>query len=152
MSCPNTDVDKLHDGKFKDVNIALNPVTTGEITEKSAILLSVIFLFLSLVFAWQINPFFFSFQCLLTIFGFIYSIPPTRFKARPFTDIICNSFSAAFLFFAGISICGNHPFSNESAIETIVDFSIIVLYASFFFYLPSVVSDYIFGKIRAAPL
>jgi 4-hydroxybenzoate polyprenyltransferase len=139
------DVDKLHDGKLKDINIALNPLITGEITEEKTILLGIIFFFLSLLSAWQVNPFFFLFFFFITMFGYCYSMPPLRFKAKPIADIICNSFSAAFLFYAGITICGINLFSNESAVKLLFDFFIIVLYASFF-YIPSVIADYIFDK------
>lgn len=139
------DVDKLHDGKLKDINIALNPLATGQISDNRAISLGALFLFFALLFAWQVNPIFFLFFCFITILGYSYSMQPTRFKARPVADILSNSFSAALLYFAGITICGQHPFSLKQSFGPLWEFTVIVLYASFF-YIPSVVADFVYDK------
>jgi len=57
-SIADKDVDKLHDGRSKDMNLAHQPLATSEITEKEALYLSMIFLFSSFFFAWLINPLF----------------------------------------------------------------------------------------------
>ena len=47
-SIADKDVDKLHNGRSKDMNLAHQPIATSEITEKKALYLSMIFLFLSI--------------------------------------------------------------------------------------------------------
>jgi len=77
------DVDKFHNGRSKDMNLAYQPLVTGEVTEKAAFYLSMMFFFCSLLFASFINFLFFILILLVDIVGYIYSMPPTRFKTTP---------------------------------------------------------------------
>ena len=67
----------------KDINLAKQPIVTGEISVKEAYFLSVIFLCLSLVFAWLISILFFILTIIIDLIGYIYSMPPLRLKTKP---------------------------------------------------------------------
>ena len=131
-------VDKLHDGRSKDMNLARQPIATGEISLKKAYLISIIFLFLSLIFAWYINIFFFVLICIVNFIGYIYSMPPLRLKTKPIGDILCNAFAGVGIFIAGLSI-------NK------VFFDLMIVLGSFtlaaVFYIPTVLTDFEFDTI-----
>lgn len=131
------DVDKFHNGRSKDMNLAYQPLVTGEVTEKAAFNLGVIFFFCSLLFAWFINPFFFLLIFLVDIVGYMYSMPPARVKTIPVGDILCNAFAVGAIFVAGLSIGGTNmnPFLILGA---------FIMGA--IFYVPTVVTDYEFDK------
>ena len=130
-------VDKLHDGRSKDMNLAYQSIVTGEISEKNAILFSIIFLIISIVSAFFVNTLFFFLILIVDVVGYIYSMPPMRFKAKPIGDILCNSAAGGLIFIAGLSIGGEnmHP---------------LIIIGSFLmtsiFYIPTIVTDYEFDK------
>lgn len=130
-------VDKLHDGRSKDMNLAYQSIVTGEISEKNAILLSIIFLIGSIVFAFFVNILFFYLILIVDIVGYIYSMPPTRFKAKPIGDILCNSAAGGLIFIAGLSIGG----ANMHPLIIIGAFVMTSI-----FYIPTIVTDYEFDK------
>jgi chlorophyll synthase len=131
------DVDRFHNGRSKDMNLAFQPLVTDEIDVKEASYLSIAFLCSSVVFALLINPLFFSIILFVDILGYVYSMPPTRFKMRPVADVVCNAVAAAAIFTAGLSIGGGNM--NP----------VMILGASTVasnFYIPTVVTDYEFDK------
>lgn len=130
-------VDKFHDGRSKDMNLANQPIVTGEISIKTAFFLGILFLSLSLIFAWFISPLFFILTILINLIGLIYSIPPLRLKTKPIGDILCNAFAAVGIFTAGLSF-------NEKNMDFLVIFGTLILAATF--YIPTVVTDYEFDK------
>lgn len=131
------DVDKFHNGRSKDMNLAYQPLVTGEITEKKALYISVMLLFSSLLFAWLISPLFFLLILIVDVMGYIYSMPPMRFKTKPIGDILCNALSAGAIFIAGLSIGG----SNMNPIMILGVFAMASN-----FYIPTVVTDHAFDK------
>lgn len=131
------DVDKFHNGRSKDMNLANQPLVTKEITKKEALFISVIFFIFSLIFSWFVNLYFFILIFIVDIIGYIYSMEPFRFKTKPITDILCNAFAAVFIFIAGLSIGGD----NMDIMMILGIFIMIVI-----FYIPTVVTDYEFDK------
>ena len=131
------EVDKLHDGRSKDMNLAHQPLVTGEITEKEALYLSAIFLFSSLLFAWLISPLFFLLILIADVLGYVYSMPPMRFKTKPIGDILCNALSAVLIYVAGLSIGGAN-------MDPIMILGIFIMASTF--YIPTVVTDHEFDK------
>jgi 4-hydroxybenzoate polyprenyltransferase len=131
------DTDKFHNGRTKDMNLAYQPLVTKEVTEKEALYLSLIFLILSLFFAFLINPLFFSIILFVHLWGYIYSMPPMRLKMRPVADILCNVFAGGGIFVAGLSIGG----ANMNPLMILG-----VFLAAATFYIPTVVTDYEFDK------
>jgi len=131
------EVDKYHDGRSKDMNLSNQPLVTGEIGKNEAFIIAILFLLSSLLFAYFINPLFFILMLIVDIFGFVYSMNPTRFKSKPMGDILCNALSAGAIFIAGLSIGGNNmdPFI---ILATFIMASI--------FYIPTVVTDHEFDK------
>ena len=136
-SIVDKDVDRLHDGRSKDMNLAYQPLATGEINEKKALYLSILFLFCSLFFAWLINNLFFVIILLVNTIGYIYSMPPMRLKARPIGDIICNTAAGGLIFIAGLSIGGANMYP-----PLIIGASVMTS----IFYIPTVVTDHEFDK------
>jgi 4-hydroxybenzoate polyprenyltransferase len=136
-SIADKDVDKMHNGRSKDMNLAHQSIATGEITKKEALYLSMIFLFSSIFFAWLINPLFFLLILIVDGVGYIYSMPPTRLKAKPIGDILCNTAAGGFIFIAGLSVGGANMFP-------------LVILGAFvmtsIFYIPTVVTDHEFDK------
>lgn len=136
-SIADKDVDRLHDGRSKDMNLAYQPLATGEISDKKALYLSIIFLLLSILFAWLINPLFFILIIIVDGVGCIYSMPPFRLKAKPVGDILCNTIAGGVIFVAGLSIGG-------------ANFNPLIILGAFvmacIFYIPTVVTDYEFDK------
>ena len=130
-------VDNLHDGRSKDMNLAKQPLVTKEITYKNALSLSILFVILSLVFAVLINLVFFLLILGLDIIGFVYSMNPTRFKGKPLGDIICNALAGVLLFAAGLSIGGAN-------IQPAVILGVFLMAANF--YIPTVITDFEFDK------
>jgi len=131
------DVDKFHNGRSKDMNLAYQPLVTNEITKKGALYLSVMFLFSSLLFAWLINPLFFLLIIIGDVLGYIYSMPPMRLKTKPLGDILCNALAAGAIFVAGLSIGG----ANMNLFMILGAFIMASI-----FYIPTVVTDYAFDK------
>ena len=131
------EVDKLHNGRSKDMNLAHQPLVTGEITEKEGLYIGMIFLFSSLLFAWLISYFFFLLMLIVDVFGYVYSMPPMRFKTKPIRDILCNALSAGAIFIAGLSIGGE----NMNPVMILAAFIMASI-----FYIPTVVTDHEFDK------
>ena len=131
------EVDKLHDGRSKDMNLARQPIVTEEISEKRALFISILFFIFSLLFAWFINFLFFVIILIVDMFGYVYSMPPTRFKAKPTGDILCNALSAGAIFIAGLSIGG----ANMDPLIMLAAFIMASI-----FYIPTVVTDHEFDK------
>jgi 4-hydroxybenzoate polyprenyltransferase len=136
-SLADKEVDKFHDGRSKDMNLSDQPFVTGEISEKTALYLALILVIISLSFAWLVNILFFTLIIIGNIIGFIYSMPPTRFKTKPVTDILCNASAAGLALIAGLSIGG----ANMN-----LPFIIVTFFAASAFYIPTVVTDYDFDK------
>jgi len=136
-SIADIDVDKFHNGRSKDMNLAHQPLTTSEITKKEALYLSMIFLFSSFFFAWLINPLFFLLILIVDGVGYIYSMPPTRLKARPIGDILCNTAAGGMIFIAGLSVGG----ANMNPLAILGAFVMTSI-----FYIPTVVTDHEFDK------
>ena len=136
-SLSDKDVDKFHDGRAKDMDLSNQPFVTGEISEKTALFIALILVIISLFFAWLVNYLFFTLFIIANIIGYIYSMPPTRFKTKPITDILCNALAAGVALIAGLSIGGtnmNLPF----IIGCFIVASVV--------YIPTVVTDYDFDK------
>ena len=131
------EVDKMHDGRSKDMNLSKQPLVTGEIQKTEASVIAFLFLLGSLVFAYGINPLFFILILIVDIFGYIYSMEPMRLKSKPTGDVFCNAISAAAIFVAGLSIGGD----NMDPLIILAAF----LMASIF-YIPTVVTDLEFDK------
>jgi len=136
-SFSDKDVDKSHDGRFKDMNLSNQPIVTGEISEKIALYIALISVIISLFFAWLVNYLFFTLFIIANIIGYIYSMPPTRFKTKPIADIQCNALAAGVAVIAGLSISG----TNMNLLFIIGCFIVSAV-----FYIPTVVSDYDFDK------
>jgi len=136
-SLSDKDVDKFHDGRAKDMNLSNQPFVTGEISEKTALFITLILVIISLFFAWLVNYLFFTLFIIANIIGYIYSMPPTRFKTKPITDILCNALAAGVALIAGLSIGG----TNMNLLFIIGTFIVAAV-----FYIPTVVTDYDFDK------
>ena len=131
------DVDKFHTGRSKDMNLAYQPLVTGEVTEKKALYLSMMFFIFSLLFAWLVNSLFFLLILIVDVLGYIYSMPPTRFKTKPIGDILCNTLAGGTIFIAGLSIGGTNM--NPLAI-----LGVFIIASNF--YIPTVITDYEFDR------
>ncbi len=136
-SLSDKDVDKFHDGRAKDMNLSNQPFVTGEISEKTALFIALILVIISLFFAWLVNYLFFTLFIIANIIGYIYSMPPTRFKTKPIADILCNALAAGVALIAGLSIGG----TNMNLLFIIGCFIVASV-----FYIPTVVTDYDFDK------
>ena len=136
-SLSDKDVDKFHDGRAKDMNLSNQPFVTGEISEKTALFITLILVIISLFFAWLVNYLFFTLFIIANIIGYIYSMPPTRFKTKPITDILCNALAAGVALIAGLSIGG----TNMNLLFILGSFILASV-----FYIPTVVTDYDFDK------
>lgn len=130
------DVDKLHDGRTKDLNLSFQPLVTGEISVKTAWIIAIVSLIASQLSAYLINMQFFYAMLLANAIGYFYSAWP-RFKAYPLTDVFCNALAAVLVFYAGISACNDEQ-------PLIVYLSAFMLASTF--YIPTAVSDYEFDK------
>jgi chlorophyll synthase len=131
------DTDKFHNGRTKDMNLAYQPLVTKEVGEKEALYLSLIFLVFSLFFAFLVSPLFFTIIVFVHLLGYMYSMPPMRFKMRPVADVLCNVFAGGGIFVAGLSIGGAN-------MNPIMISGIFIAAATF--YIPTVVTDYEFDK------
>jgi chlorophyll synthase len=136
-SLSDKDVDKFHDGRAKDMDLSNQPFVTGEISEKTALFIALILVIISLFFAWLVNYLFFTLFIIANIIGYIYSMPPTRFKTKPIADILCNALAAGAALIAGLSIGG----TNMNLLFILGSFI-----AASVFYIPTVVTDYDFDK------
>jgi 4-hydroxybenzoate polyprenyltransferase len=136
-SIQDKEVDKLHDGRSKDMNLSYQPLATGEISDIKALSISFIFLLLSLLFAWMISPLFFIIIIIVNAIGYFYSLPPFRLKAKPIGDIFCNSTAGGLIFIAGLSIGG----ANMNPLMMGGSFILASI-----FYIPTVVTDYEFDN------
>jgi len=136
-SLSDKDVDKFHDGRAKDMDLSNQPFVTGEISEKTALFIALILVIISLFFAWLVNYLFFTLFIIANIIGYIYSMPPTRFKTKPIADIQCNALAAGVALIAGLSIGG----TNMNLLFILGSFI-----AASVFYIPTVVTDYDFDK------
>jgi chlorophyll synthase len=139
------DVDKFHDGRSKEMNLAYQPLVTGEIGEKEALYLSVLFLLGSLFFAWRVSPSFGVLILIVDVLGYVYSMPPIRFKARPVGDILCNTLAGGTIFIAGLSIGGAYMNINMKPFIIVLVISGVFVMASIF-YIPTAVTDHEFDR------
>ena len=131
------DVDKFHTGKSKDMNLSAQPIVTEEIGVKSAMVLSIVFLVLSVLCANFVHWYFFMLFVILNIIGYVYSMPPFRCKAKPFWDVFCNASAGGLTFIAGVSVGGQ----NMDVVLFAASFLIAAIY-----YIPTMVTDYEFDK------
>jgi len=131
------DVDKFHTGRSKDMNLAYQPLVTGEVTEKKALYLSMMFFIFSLLFAWLVNSLFFLLILIVDVLGYIYSMPPTRFKTKPIGDILCNTLAGGTIFIAGLSIGGTN-------MDPLAILGVFIIASNF--YIPTVITDYEFDR------
>lgn len=129
------EVDKFHDGRSKDMNLSYQPFVTGEVSEKMAYYIAVISVIISLFFAWLVNYLFFTLMIIGNTIGYVYSLPPTRFKTKPIADILCNALAAGIALIAGFSIGG----ANMNILFIIGCFIVAAVV-----YIPTVVTDYDF--------
>jgi chlorophyll synthase len=136
-SLADKEVDKLHDGRSKDMNLSFQPFVTKEVSEKMALYIAVLSVIISLFFSWLVNYLFFTLMIIGLIIGYIYSMPPTRFKTKPVADILCNAFAAEIALIAGFSIGG----ANMNLF-----FIIGCFFVASVFYIPTVVTDYDFDR------
>ena len=136
-SLADKEVDKFHDGRSKDMNLSYQPFVTREVSEKMALSIAVILVVISLFFAWLVNYLFFTLMIIGNSIGYIYSMPPTRFKTKPIADILCNALAAEVALIAGFSIGG----ANMNLLFIIGCFIVAAV-----FYIPTVVTDYDFDK------
>ena len=134
----DVDVDRFHDGHSKDMDLSKQPLLTGELTTKQCSSLSLLFIVASLLFGLLVNPLFFALILVVNILGFIYSMPPTRLKARPLGDIICNAVAGMLFFVGGLNI------ANTIIIDPVLMLGAFLLAAVF--YIPTMVTDYEFDK------
>jgi len=133
----DVDVDRFHDGHSKDMNLSKQPLLTGELTTRQCSSLSLLFIGASLLFGLLVNLLFFALVLAVNIIGFIYSVRPTRLKARPLGDIVCNAVAGMLFFVAGFNIA-----------NIIID-PVLMLGAflsAAVFYIPTMVTDYEFDK------
>ncbi len=131
------DVDRLHDGRAKDIDLSRQPIVTGEISILWGTIIVIISVLLSMLFAYMINPIFLVCMLVCNIMWILYSVPPTRFKARPVGDIFCNTVAGGTLFVAGLSIGGAY-------MDTLIIIGIFIMAS--IFYIPTAVTDYDFDK------
>jgi 4-hydroxybenzoate polyprenyltransferase len=136
-SIKDIDVDKLHDGRSKDMNLSFQPLSTGEISIKKAYIVSIFSLIISLIFGFLINQIFFYLIIIVNVIGYIYSMPPFRFKAKPISDIICNASAGGLIFIAGLNVGGD----NINLLMIIGSFIMSAI-----FYIPTVVTDFEFDN------
>lgn len=139
------DVDKLHDGRVKDLNLSLQPIATGEVSEREAKLLSAVFLCVSFSTAAFVGVEFLITMLAANFVGYIYSAPP-RFKAWPVMDVVCNALAGVLAFHAGICAGGG---------EVLPAMYVAAFFLAATFYIPTAVSDYEFDRragIRNTPV
>lgn len=113
---------KLH--KFK-------PIIRGAITLKEAKIVSIIVLFLAMIFSYLINLNFFIVVMLTVITEFLYTLKPFRFRDRPILDIFFGGcFSGVYRFLAGFFL-----FPSSSSLPwLIITFVAVVQIAVYFTY------------------
>jgi chlorophyll synthase len=119
------------------MNLARQPLVTGEITLKRASYSAFLFFILSLFIASLINLSFFLLVLFIDILGYIYSMPPTRLKEKPVGDIICNALLGTSFFMAGLNIEGTN-------INPIIIVGVFLMAANF--YIPTVITDHEFDE------
>lgn len=86
------DTDRLHDGRQKDTNLRLQPMVTGEVTERECKIFCLVTLLTSILLGFLVSPLFALLvisSCLVG--GILYSHPKIRLKAKPLGDILCIS-------------------------------------------------------------
>jgi len=134
------DVDRLHDGWQKDVDLSKQPVLTGEISFREVVILCLLTAILSIFFGllvnWVIALLMFG-SCIVG--GILYSHAAVRLKSKPVADIVCMSVLSIMLFTSGY-------FVSRGEIPTwqmLLFFGIITAIV----YIPTVVSDYKFDLI-----
>jgi 4-hydroxybenzoate polyprenyltransferase len=97
------EVDRLHDGGKKDVDIRTQPFVTEAISRGEAIPILLLLLTCSLT-GFLVNLRYGIIVFVFLILGIIYSIPPFRFKGRPFLDILVNVSGLTLSFILGMNI------------------------------------------------
>jgi 4-hydroxybenzoate polyprenyltransferase len=130
------EVDRLHDGRTKDLDLSKQPLVTGEISVSTAWIIAILSFLASQFFALLINQGFFFAMLAANAIGYLYSAWP-RFKAYPLADVICNALAAVLVFYAGVSACNSEQ-------PLLVYVSAFLLASTF--YIPTAVSDYEFDK------
>lgn len=76
------DTDRLHIEKAK------LPVSSGRVSRKRAVIITIGFFLLGLVFSLLVSPIFLLFILVTYLFALLYSFPPIRLKGRPFLDLM----------------------------------------------------------------
>jgi 4-hydroxybenzoate polyprenyltransferase len=130
-------IDKFHDGHSKDMNLAQQPLVTGELKPNQAWVIAGIFLFGSVLASIPISNQFLVSIVLLLFLATIYSIRPFRLKTRPGMDIICNAAIGMMCFIAGNLL-------SDAVLLWVVYVAIFFMAATF--YIPTVVTDFVFDK------
>ena len=131
------DIDRFHDGHSKDMNLAHQPLVTGEIPPRHAWLLAGGFIVGSMVAGFLVSQWFIFCIVMLDLLGFIYSVPPVRLKVRPGFDILTNALIGVMCFAAGVALGGD-------SIPLLVYVGVFLMAANF--YIPTVVTDYDFDN------
>ncbi len=129
------DTDKYHDGKQKDLNLAKQPMLTGEVTERECKIFCIITFLLIVIFSFLVSNLFALLAISASLLGgVLYSHPYIRFKAKPVVDIISMCVFCTLLFSAGYVL----------ARETILGWQVFMFFSLLcaIVYIPSVVQDY----------
>ena len=126
--------DRVHDGLYKDQELARQPFVTGEMSKLETVLTFLVTgvgcVVFSLLVNWRFAVFMLSSVLLL---GILYSHPWFRFKEKPVLDVLTNAIGAVLILYAGMAIVSadNPPF-------------IPIIFGWFFsanLYLPSMAND-----------
>lgn len=99
------DTDRFHDGKQKDLNLARQPMLTGEVTERECQIFCVVTLILIVALSFLVSNLFAILaisSCMLG--GVLYSHPYIRLKAKPFFDIATMCIFCTLLFATGYAL------------------------------------------------
>ena len=129
------DTDKYHDGKQKDLDLAKQPMLTGEVTERECKVFCVVIFLLIVALSFLVSNLFALLAistCLLG--GVLYSHPYIRFKAKPIVDVVSMCIFCTLLFSAGYVL----------ARETMIGWQLFTFFSLLcaIVYIPSVVQDY----------
>jgi 4-hydroxybenzoate polyprenyltransferase len=131
------EVDKLHDGKKKDIDLRAQPFVTGELSKREGMIFLLILFFLSLI-GFMVNFRYGVMLLIILILGIIYSINPFRFKGKPILDIIVNVGGVVISFFLGMNL--------QDLVLPHVSLVLWVIFNSANSYLLLAISDFKFDK------
>ncbi|MHA1580600.1 MAG: UbiA family prenyltransferase [Candidatus Freyarchaeota archaeon] len=119
-----------------------NLVARGLITKNEAILFSILLAMAAVAFFSYIGGFLgFLFSITCTVLGFLYSVPPVRFKKRPILDIVSHGlFLGSLLILIGTTAYGGTP--NQTAYFFAVGFFVV----SCLFQMQNLLGDYFIDR------